>query len=132
MRKYVTFEEILAAPTQNIRALETITTGDHVIDGRGLYLRFVTIDMLSWYRTSHPIGEITEAQTLALNVFCGGMQPAYYADTALWECWVLLCKGNSEGMARFLKKFPQWVNMEGIAEVPLTHEKFLPAALRSE
>lgn len=112
----------------NTKWTETNLTGKWVVDGRALWVRFVIIDSLAWYRAGKPVADIIDAQGMALNFI--GTWPGWDPERGVWECWVQLHAGNTRALAKFAKQYPQWFNSAAADEVPLSHRAWLPPNLR--
>jgi len=108
----------------NIKWAETPLTGKWVVGGQALWVRFVIIDCLTWYKEGKPVADIIEAQGEALKFL--GTWPTWDPEAGVWECWVQIHAGNTRHLAKFAKRYPQWFNGAAADEVPLSHRAWLP------
>ena len=97
--------------------------GPWLLDGRMVYVRCVVIDMLAWHKAGKPVREIIDAQGFLLARF--GMA-RYDEQSCVWEFWIALCPGGRATLTKFKRKWPQWISMEALVEVPLSHRAYLP------
>lgn len=117
-------EGLTVGKIMNIKWAETPLTGKWVVEGQALWVRFVIIDCLSWYKEGKPVADIIDAKGMALKFM--GTWPTWDPEAGVWECWVQIHAGNTRHLAKFAKRYPQWFNGAAADEVPLSHRVWLP------
>jgi hypothetical protein len=79
-------------------------------------------------RSSRVVADILDAKGMALKFL--GNWTTWDPEAGVWECWVQLHGGNTRHLAKFAKRYPQWINSAAADEVPLSHRAWLPPFLK--